>query len=118
MELVMSSVPDFGDDEIKVVEDTLQERYRRPVPVQRADVELRLTPEDRELTECPALYWEDGECHFVIAKLGKARYHCQFYYGLHQQYGTGRPEYDDLFDCVTTLLKLQADHAATEQEQA
>jgi len=34
-----------------------------------------------------------------------------------EQYGTGRQEYDDLSDLVTTLLKLQSDHEA-KREQA
>ena len=93
----------------------MKERYRRDVPVEQADVEVRLHPEDRELVERPAIYWEDGKCHFVVIKMDKARFHCQFYYGLHQQYGTGRPEYDDLFECIMTLLKLQADHQAKEE---
>jgi hypothetical protein len=28
------------------------------------------------------------------------------------QFGTGRNEYTDLGECVTTLLQVQADHAA------
>ncbi len=106
---------DFTPDEISIVESTLLERYGRQVPAELADVELRLHPDDRELVERPALYWESGECHFVIAKVGKNQFRSQFYYRGHQQYGTGRENYDDLHNCAVTLLQVQADHQA-EQE--
>ena len=100
----MTSIPDYTTDEIKIVSDTLAERYGKSVAVELADVELRLNPEDRTLTTCPALYWEDNECHFVVCKLGNNRFYCQF-----------KREYHDLFDCVVTLLRVQADHQLKEQ---
>ena len=89
----MSTTPDFTEAEIQIAQDTLEERYRRDVPVQQAGVEVRPHPEGRELVERPALFWEDGKCRFVVAQMDKTRFHCRFYYGLHQQYGAGRPEY-------------------------
>lgn len=41
------------------------------------------------------------------------RYRCQFFYSTHEQFGTGRDVYDNLGDCVTNLLQLQADHHGT-----
>jgi len=113
----MSIFPDFSDDEIKIVSDTLAERYGEPKDLQLADVELRLSKGDRELTECPALYWEDGDCHFLIAKLGPFRYHNQFFYHGNEQYGTSRDDYDDILDCAVTLLRLQADHHSQMNEE-
>jgi len=106
----MSSLDDFSDAEIKAVEDTLQERYGTAVATELADVELRLDPADRTLTTCPALYWEDGECHFVACKIRNNRFYCQFYYRGYDQYGTGIREFNDLIECVVTLLRVQADH--------
>jgi len=103
---------EFSPDELSIVESTLLERYGTQVAVELADVELRLHPDDRELVERPALYWEAGDCHFVIAKLGKHQFRPQFYYRGHQQYGTGRDDYDDLHHCTLTLLQVQADHQA------
>jgi len=106
----MGSLDAFSDAEIKAVEDTLKERYGKTVTTELADVELRLDPADRTLTTCPAIYWEDGECHFVVCKIRNNRFYCQFYYRGYDQYGTGIREFNDLIECVVTLLRVQADH--------
>ena len=111
----MTTNADFADDEIQIVKDTLVERYGKNVAVELADVELRLHPEDRTLTTCPAVYWEDNECHFVVCKIANRRFYCQFYYRGYDQYGTGIREFDDLFNCVVTLLRVQADQQLQEQ---
>ena len=78
--------------------------------MQLADVDLRLNPTDRETTSRPALYWTARGANFVVAKLSDERYYCQFYYRGHEQFGIDRDEWDNLAECVTTLLQLQADH--------
>ncbi len=40
----------------------------------------------------------------------KRAYCCQFYYRGYEQYGNRRKEYDDVAECVTSLLHAQADH--------
>lgn len=111
----MPEVADITENEIWVVKSTLRERYDFDVELQIADSEIRLRPSDRTLTECPVFYWEVGGCHFVIFKTGDSRYRCQFYYRLYQQVGTGIPEYDNLAECVVSLLQVQADHEARER---
>ena len=106
----MSSIPDFTSEESKVVQDTLKERYGKPVEVQDVDVELRLTPNDGQVTECPAKYWESGNCHFIVAKTGDSLFYSQFFYGGREQFGTGRQYYHDILDCLVTTLRVQADH--------
>jgi len=107
----MSTIPDISDTEKWSVRSTLDERWGKDkVELHIVDVEARLSPADRELTECPALYWEQGECHFVIIKTDQSRYRTQFYYGNREQFGTSIPEYDNLSECVLSLLRLQADH--------
>ena len=106
----MSKIPDFTPEEFKVVTDTLKERYIDPVETQRVDVELRLTPDDSQVTECPAIYWEHEDCHFILAKTGDSQYFSQFFYGTQEQFGNGRHTYDDIFDCLVTTLRVQADH--------
>lgn len=106
----MSITLDFTEDEIKIVSDILSERYGAAKTLQQADVELRLSRDDSELTERPALYWEDSDCHFLIAKLGPFQYHNQFFYRSDEQFNTGPDNYNDILDCVATLLKLQAKH--------
>lgn len=112
----MSGIPDIDDAERWVVESALRERYGKRVEARLADVELKLSPGDEVLTACPTLYWEERSAAFVIAKVGHGRYRTMFYYPADfnpEQYGTGR-EYDDLAECVTTVLRAQADH---EQER-
>lgn len=112
------AIPDFTETERWVVDTTLKERYGKAIEIKQADVELRLSQSDRELTLCPALFWAEREAGFVLAKTGDGRFRCQFYYSVREQYGTGREEYDDLAECVCALLKLQADHEAQRQENS
>jgi hypothetical protein len=106
----MSAIPDFNDGELWVVKTTLKERYGYNVEVQLADSELRLSPDDRELTECPTLFWQDDKVSFVVFKIAPERYRCQFFYSIREQYGTGIEEFDNIGECVTALLQVQADH--------
>jgi hypothetical protein len=103
-------VTDFTDTELAIVSSAVRERYGHDVPVEVADTELRMYPEDRELTACPCLFWKARDCSFVIAKTGEGRFRSMFFYRVHQMFGTGREEYDDLGDCVLVLLRVQADH--------
>ncbi len=111
----MTEVADITDKEKWIVETTLKERYGYEVRLQIADSELRLHASDRKLTQCPLFYWEVDDCHFAVFKTGDSRYRCLFYYRLYQQYGTGINEYDNLAECVVSLLQVQADHEAKER---
>lgn len=106
----MASPLDFSDTELWLIRSTLKERYGAETPVEIADVELRVSPGARELTSCPAAYWEGHGAHFVIVKAGEERYRCQFYYRGYEMFGTGIDEYNDLGDCVISVLQVQADH--------
>ena len=101
---------EFTEEEINVVKQTLKERYGEDIDIQLADVELRLDEGDRELVSRPAIYWEAMDCHFVISKVDNDHFYSQFYYAGSQQFGTGTKKYDDIFNCVVTLLQVQADH--------
>jgi len=110
----MSAIPDITDTEKHTVRQVLNERWGKDkVDMHLVDVEARLSPADRELTECPALYWEQGDCHFVLIKTDDSRYRTQFFYGNREQFGTGIHEYDNIGDCALSLLRLQADHEST-----
>lgn len=114
----MKPIPEIEDAERWVVESTLKERYGKLVATQPADVELRLTPGDPQLTLCPTLYWEERGAAFVLTKVGESRWRTMFFYPEEpggDQYGAGRPEFDDLFECVTAVLRAQADHEKDRQ---
>lgn len=109
-----AGVPDITSTELWVVETAVKERFGAGViEVQVADSDIRLDPADREMTSCPTLYWTDGIAHFVIFKVGEGLYRSQFFYSRREQYGTGRREYDDLAECVSLLLKMEADQRST-----
>jgi len=107
------SIPDFTDSEFQLVTQILLERYGRLVPLQSADVELQLDPASVTLTTCPSLYWNELGAEFIVSKLADQRFRCQFFYSADEQFGTGRDFYDNLGDCVTNVLQLQADHHGT-----
>lgn len=114
----MTRIPDFSETELEVVREALAERWGRPIEIEVAEAEVRLDPHAFQLTTCPALYWEVDGCHFVVIKTAPTRYRCQFYYRIREMYGTGIEEYDDLGQCVLTLLRVQADHALQRRREA
>jgi hypothetical protein len=101
---------DFTDSELKLVNQALMERYGRLVAIQIADAEVQLDAEGEALTECPTIYWEERGAHFVVVKTGDSRYTGQFFYSEATQFGTGKPMFDNLGDCIVTLLQVQSDH--------
>ncbi len=106
----MPKIPEFTETELWTIQSSVDERFGRHVELQLAAAELRLEPHDRTLTECPTAYWKAGDCHFVVCKTGAGKYRCQFFYSVREEYGTGVREYDDLADCIVSLLQAQADH--------
>lgn len=114
----MPSIPDITDAEQWAVETTLKQRWKdKDIDIQLAHVDIRMHPHERELTECPAIVWEVDGTSFVIIKTDDRNYRSQFYYRGYQQYGTGKTDYDDITDCVVTLLQVHADKEATDREQ-
>ncbi|MCW8919556.1 MAG: hypothetical protein OQL08_12175 [Gammaproteobacteria bacterium] len=106
----MSAIPEFSANELWIIQDTLKQRYRRDIEVELVEIEMRLNPHSTVLTPCPAAYWQEDGANFVIVKISEGHYRCQFFYRVHQQYGTGREEYTDLTECVVNLLQVQTDH--------
>ena len=110
----MSTIENFTESELWIINTTLEERYGKSMELQLADTELRLNPYETGLSACPATFWEHKGCKFIVCKTGDSRYRCQFYYRVHKMYGTGVEEYDDLSECMVTLLQVQADFVASE----
>jgi hypothetical protein len=79
------------------------------VELQQADVEVRLRPGERELTQCPAVFWEYKDSSFVVFKIADATYKTQFYYLGRDQYGTNIEDFDNIHGCVITILQVHAD---------
>jgi len=110
----MNQIADITESELWIIKTTLEQRYGEPVEPMLADTELRLNPYSNELSVCPATYWEKGGCHFVVCKTGDHNYRCQFYYRGHEMFSPDVEEFDDLSECMVTLLQVQADHAVRE----
>ena len=114
----MSSIQDITETEHWTVETTLKERWaEKEIEIQLADVEIKLYPDDRDTTECPAIFWQVDDASFVIIKTGEKNYRSQFFYRGYQQYGTGKIEYDDLADCVTSMLQVHSDKERMNAEE-
>lgn len=107
-------IPDFTETELSIVRQTVAERFRKEIDIQVGDAEIRLDPSDRELTVVPAAVWSEGGANFVIFKAGDGDFRAQFFYRVHKQYGTGNRTYDNIGDCVITLLQVQSDHHRNE----
>jgi hypothetical protein len=105
-----NAIQDFNNSELWIIRTTLKERYGHDIELQLADSEVRLDPATAVLTWCPTVFWEVAPVSFVVFKTAPERYRCHFFYNDNEFYGTGIEEYDNISECVTTLLKMQADH--------
>ncbi|HJP25700.1 MAG TPA: hypothetical protein QF550_00070 [Arenicellales bacterium] len=112
----MSTVSDFTASQIDLVRSLIQARYHQDIDLHLADAELRLNPDSSTMTSCPTLFWGARDASFVIFKTPGERFRCQFFYSTNDHYGTGKDEYDNLEECVTTLLQVQADHENQREE--
>lgn len=114
----MVAIPGFTDAELRLIEATLRERYGQAVAFQEVETEIRLMPADRELTACPAMYWEDAEeCRFVVSKTGVDKFRSMFFWSIKDRFATGKEEYDNLGDCLVTTLKMQEEAARRRAEE-
>jgi len=114
----VTTISDFSDAEMWTINSTLRERYQEKIELEQVETEMRLNPYSIEPVTCPAIFWERDKCHFIICKTGDRLYRCQFYYRLYQMYGTGVEEYDDLSECIVSLLQVQADQNRQEEMEA
>lgn len=105
---------DFTDEELKLISDTLSERFGKSVETQLADIELPVDSGDQEPTPCPAVYWEEKDCHFILAKTADNKFFSQFFYDEDEQFVTEKSFYDDMHTCLVTLLQVHADHELKE----
>jgi hypothetical protein len=103
------AVADFIDSELKLVNQTLLERYGQAIEVQVAEADIELVAGSGTLTSCPVLHWEARGANFIVFKLADNRYRAQFYYIETQQFGVGRDMFDNLGDCLITVLQVQSD---------
>ena len=105
----MSSVPNITEAEQWAVETTLKERRPdRHIELQLADAGIKMYPQDRELTVCPAMFREANSTSFVIIKVTDRAFCSQFYHCDFQQYGTGKTHSDDITVNFVIMLQVHA----------
>ncbi|MDC0994012.1 hypothetical protein OAR16_00205 [bacterium] len=100
----------FTAREKNLVRQAIRERYGIDQELLEIDAELQLNPLQEKLETCPSLTWTQRGANFVVFKTGDSRFRCQFYYLDSEQFGVGKEEFDNLGDCIVTLLQVQADH--------
>jgi hypothetical protein len=108
----MAAFADFSPADLKLAHATVRERFGHDAEIQEVETEIRLSAADRELTVCPALFWTVDDCAFVVSRTGQAAYRAMFYYSVRERFATGKEEFDNLGDCLITLLKVQEEEAA------
>lgn len=99
----------FSARERSLISQTLLERFGHAVPLHPVDAELQLNLLKEEFALCPSITWSEQGAHFIIFKTGDERFRALFYYNEALLFGTGKDEYDNLGDCVVTLLQVHAD---------
>ncbi|MCR4346731.1 MAG: hypothetical protein NUV55_05970 [Sulfuricaulis sp.] len=104
-----NKIPDFTETELWAVRNTLKERYGKEIEPQRADSEVMLGGADG-VAWCPALFWSAKGANFAIVKPGAKRFRANFYYHPEYQLGTGIDSYDEIGDCVISVLQVESDH--------
>lgn len=67
----MTNIPDFTEEEIRIVQDSVNERYGHEIELQLADAEIRPDLSIRELIEVPAIFWAERDANFIIIKMEK-----------------------------------------------
>ena len=115
---ISADFPGFSASDLSLARACLKERFAKDIDVQEVETEIRLSPGDRELALCPALYWKEDGCAFVLSRTGAAAYRAMFFYSVKDRFGTGQEEYDNLGDCMITLLKVQEDAHAKRAAEA
>jgi hypothetical protein len=103
-------IPDFTDNELWVVRSTLKERYGKEVEPQYADTEVMLGSGAEGMTWCPTLFWSARGANFAIVKTGAGHYKAYFYFHPEHQLGTGIDSYDEIGECVVSVLQVEADY--------
>ena len=106
----MDSIPNFTPADIETVRQLVHQKYKETIEIQLADLGVMLNRKREERVDCPTMFWHVHGANFTVIRSGLNRFRCQFFYTPHNQYGTGRKEYDSLEQCVTTLLQVQANH--------
>lgn len=94
---------DFTQSEIDSIKKHVDSRWKaKDHGIHMADIEV-------SGEEKPAAVWEDTYYTFVIIKMTAFTYKNMFYFMRDKRFDTGVDQYNDLDECVDSLMKAQAD---------
>jgi hypothetical protein len=111
-------IPDFTENELWVVRSTVKERYGKEIKLQLADTEVMLGSGIEGMIWCPALFWSAKGANFTIVKIAPKRYRAYFYFHPEHQLGTGIDSYDEIGECIVSVLQVEADHLRAQKIKA
>ena len=107
----MEPIADFDSDEMAIIQTVVDTRYRCPIPLNLADVEVQLEPSNPARQNCAAVHWLENDANFIVIKTGNERYRGQFFYSPSEIFPAERDEYKQPAECIHSLLKIEANHA-------
>ncbi len=106
---------DFTKQELNAVQESLFRRYKDEIELHLADVEVQPDKNSAQIVEQPAIFWNALGCNFVVFKKDHNRFEGLFFYDPHEQYSLSQSEYSDVVNCVSALLRDEADHSRQSQ---
>jgi len=109
----LAKIPDSTSTELWVIRTTLRERCGEGVELHLAGAELRGDSGRTLTTGCPVVFWRERGANFTIHKAGELGYRAQCFYTPAEQFSTDRREFDEIGECATAVLQVQADDERT-----
>ena len=102
-------VLDYTENELNSIQQVLNHRYKAEIEIFLADCEVQLDKEKDEIVERPAVYWRALDCNFVVVKMDQDKFEGRYFYQPSEHFSDAQQEYSDVANCVTALLRNQAD---------
>jgi hypothetical protein len=94
---------DFTQSEVETIQKHVDDRWReKDHGVHLGDIEI-----DGE--EQAAAVWEHKHYTFIVVKVAAFKYRALFYFLRDKRFDAGVDEYNDLDECVDSIMKAQAD---------
>lgn len=103
------TISDYSKNHVEAVQDLVDARFGRQISLHLGDSEVQLDPKEENLTICPLIIWNARECNFMVMKTGEDQYQARYFYNDETQYNTKQAQFTDLTDCVTAVMREQAD---------
>ena len=94
---------DFTQSELDTIQKHVDDRWREK------DHGVHLCDIEGDWKEQPGAVWEHKHYTFIVIKLGAFNYRSLFYFLRDKRFDAGVDQYNDLDECVDSIMKAQAD---------